>query len=265
MDEHPRLGPGRGRLADKVAIITGADAGIGRACARLFAREGAHVVAVDVNPASALRIDQLIEADGGRCVFVAGDASEKAGCEAMVATALEAFGRVDILVNNAGTGTKGRLHEISDDDWHAVLRTNLDSVYHGVRGVLPYFLEQGSGAIVNTASTFGILAWEAYPAYCASKAAIINLTRQLALDYGPGIRVNCVCPGATASPRILGRIAAAPDPDAYRDRLIASNRALRRLAEPEEIAYAMLFLASDEASFVTGEALVVDGGQTIDA
>jgi 3-oxoacyl-[acyl-carrier protein] reductase len=263
--EHPRLGPGRGRLADKVAIVTGADAGIGRACARLFAREGARVVAVDVNAASALRIDQLIEADGGQCAFVAADVSEKAGCEAMVATAIEAFGGVDILVNNAGIGSKGKLHEIADADWDAVIRTNLDSVYHGVRAVLPHFLERGSGNIVNTASSFGILATDAYPAYCASKAAVVNLTRQLAIDYGPGIRVNCVCPGATATPRLLARIEAAADPAAALARLEGLNRSLRRLAAPEEIAYAMLFLASDESSFVTGHALVVDGGQLIDA
>jgi 3-oxoacyl-[acyl-carrier protein] reductase len=259
------MGPGRGRLEGKAAIVTGADAGIGRACARLFAREGARVVCVDIHGSGALRVDQLIEADGGQAVFVVADVGEAAGCQAMVAAAMEAFGRVDILVNNAGIGSKGKIHELTDEDWQSVIRTNLDSVYHGVRAVLPQFLAQGGGNIVNTASTFGILAIDAYPAYCASKAAVVNLTRQLALDYGPEIRVNCVCPGATASPRILARIAAAPDPDAAMTRMSNLNRSLRRLAEPEEIAYAMLFLASDESSFVTGHALVVDGGQLSDA
>ena len=270
-DEHPRMGPGRGRLAGAVAIVTGADAGIGRAAARLFAREGARVACVDIRGAEAARdpatprVDRLIGGDGGQAIYVAADASTAAGCRAMVGAALEAFGRVDVLVNNAGIGSKGKLHEITDEDWHAVLTTNLDSVYHGVRAVLPHFLGRGSGTIVNNASSFGILATDAYPAYCASKAAVVNLTRQLAIDYGPGIRVNCVCPGATSTPRLLARIAASPDAAATRARLEALNRSLRRLAEPEEIAYAMLFLACDESSFVTGHALVVDGGQLIDA
>ena len=252
-------------LAGKVAVVTGADAGIGRATARLFAREGARVACVDIRESGNPRIDLLIAGEGGEAVFVEADVSTSAGCSAMIARALEAFGGVDILVNNAGIGSKGKLHEISDADWDAVIRTNLDSVYHGVRAVLPQFLEQGRGNVVNTASSFGILATDAYPGYCASKAAVVNLTRQLAIDYGPAIRVNCVCPGATATPRLLARIAAAPDPAAARARLEGLNRSLRRLAAPEEIAYAMLFLASDESSFVTGHALVVDGGQLIDA
>jgi NAD(P)-dependent dehydrogenase (short-subunit alcohol dehydrogenase family) len=147
---------------------------------------------------------------------------------------------------------------------------NLNSIYYGARAVLPHFLAKGRGNIVNTASTFGILASEENPAYCATKAAVINLTRQMALDYGTqGIRVNCVCPGATDTPRFRGMPPRAMfesglPPDQVK-RLSTLNRALNRLARPEEIAYGVLFLASDEASFVTGSALVVDGGQTIDA
>jgi 3-oxoacyl-[acyl-carrier protein] reductase len=183
----------------------------------------------------------------------------------MIETTLAHYGRVDVLVNNAGDGVPGRLHEISEADWQYVIDINLNSIFYGLRAVLPFFLDRGTGNIISTASTFGLLGTHRYAAYCASKAAIVNLTRQLALDYGPGIRVNCVCPGATASPRLLARIRTADDPEAQFQRVSARNAAMGRLAQPEEIAYAMLFLASDESSFVTGHALVVDGGQSIDA
>jgi NAD(P)-dependent dehydrogenase (short-subunit alcohol dehydrogenase family) len=277
LGEHPRMGPGRGRLAGKVAIVSGADQGIGRATARLFAREGAAVVCADLRPAElarpadAPRVDGLVARDGaagqgsGRAIYVEADAGVADGWRAVLETAQAEFGRVDILVNNAGFGIRAKLHELSEDAWHAVLRTNLDSVFHGVRAVLPLFERQGGGVIVNNASSFGLLATDAYAAYCASKAAVINLTRQLAIDYGPSIRVNCVCPGATVTPRLEERIAASADPAATRVRMDNLARSLRRMAAPEEIAYAILFLASDEASFVTGHALAVDGGQTIDA
>ncbi len=276
-DEHPQMGPGRGRLTGKVVIVTGADSGIGRATARLFAREGAAVVCADIRPAElarpgdAPRIDELIARDGaagqgsGRAVYVEADAGVAAEWSRVIDVTEGEFGRADILVNNAGFGIRARLHELTEDDWHAVLRTNLDSVFHGVRAVLPMFDRQGGGVIVNNASSFGLLATDAYPAYCASKAAVVNLTRQLAIDYGPAIRVNCVCPGATVTPRLEERIAASADPAATRARMDNLARSLRRMAAPEEIAYAILFLASDEASFVTGHALAVDGGQTIDA
>lgn len=264
-DEHPMMGKGRGRLEGKVAIVTGADSGIGRATARLFAREGAKVVCVDIRESGLLRIDKLIREDGGEGIFVQADVTRRADCDRMVAAALETYGDLDILFNNAGDGVRGKLHEQRDEDWEYVLNLNLNSVYHGSRAALPHFLKRGRGNIINTASTFGLLATDRYPGYCATKGAIVLLTRQMAIDYGPGIRVNCVCPGATASPRMLRRIAQAKDPEAQRARLAALNRAMQRLAYPEEIAYGVLFLASDESSFVTGHALVIDGGQTIDA
>jgi 3-oxoacyl-[acyl-carrier protein] reductase len=270
-DEHDRLRPGLGRLKGKVAIVTGANSGIGRATSRLFAREGAKVVCCDIQETIAPRIDQLIkEKENGEAVFATIDVTRQEDCDRMVNTALDTFGRVDILYNNAGAGIRKKVHEHTDEEWNFVLNTNLNAMFRGSRAVLPHFIKQGSGSIVTTASTFGLLASPEYPGYCATKAAIINLTREMALDYGPmGIRINCVCPGAIETPRFRGF---PPRPtlgegmtEEQRKTMGGSNRALLRMGRPEEIAYGVLFLVSDEASFVTGHALVVDGGQTIDA
>ncbi|MBI4489316.1 MAG: SDR family oxidoreductase [Deltaproteobacteria bacterium] len=269
VDEHPGLGKGLGRLQGKVAIITGANSAIGRATARLFAREGAKVVGCDIQETSTPRIDRLIEQEGGQAVFLQVDVTLQADCDRMISAALERFGDLDILFNNAGGGVRKKIHEFTDEEWNFVMDLNLNAIFRGVRAAIPHFLKKGCGNIVNTASTFGLLASEQYPAYCATKAAVVNLTRQMALDYGPsGIRVNCVCPGAIETPRFRGyppRPTLDQATKEQRARMTASNRALLRMGRPEEIAYGVLFLASDEASFVTGHALVIDGGQTIDA
>jgi 3-oxoacyl-[acyl-carrier protein] reductase len=270
-DEHAMLRPGLARLKGKVAIITGANSGIGRATARLFGREGAKVVCCDIQETIAPRIDQLIkDKEGGAAVFAKVDVTKQEDLDHMVQTALDSFGDVDILYNNAGAGIRKKLHEHTDEEWNFVLDTNLNAMFRGARAVLPHFIKKKSGNIVTTASTFGLLASPEYPGYCATKAAIINLTREMALDYGPlGIRINCVCPGAIETPRFRGF---PPRPtlgegmtEAQRKTMGASNKALLRMGRPEEIAYGVLFLVSEEASFVTGHALVVDGGQTIDA
>jgi NAD(P)-dependent dehydrogenase (short-subunit alcohol dehydrogenase family) len=164
-------------------------------------------------------------------------------------------------------GIRKRLHELSDEEWDFVDAVNLKGMFNGVRAALPYFMERGSGNIISTASSFGIVASEQYPGYCATKAAIVNLTRQIALDYGPAVRANCICPGPTITPRWRGF---PPQPrypaglsEEDRAQMGQSVKALHRPALPEEIAYAALFLASRESSFVTGHALVVDGGQTL--
>ena len=269
-DEHPMLRPGLGRLKGKVAIITGANSGIGRATARLFGREGAKVVCCDIQETISPRIDQLIQQEGGQAVFAIIDVTKQADCDRMVATAIEKFGDVDILYNNAGAGIRKKLHEHTDEEWNFVLNTNLNAMFRGARAVLPHFIKKGSGNIVTTASTFGLLASAEYPSYCATKAAIVNLTREMALDYGPlGIRVNCVCPGAIETPRFRGfpprRTIDENTSEEQRTRLASSNKALLRMGRPEEIAYGVFFLVSDEASLVTGHALVIDGGQTLDA
>jgi len=269
-DEHPMMRPGLGRLKGKVAIITGANSGIGRATSRLFAREGAKVVCCDIQETISPRIDQLIRSEGGQAVFATIDVTKQEDCDRMVKTAIDNYGDVDILYNNAGAGVRKKLHEHTDEEWNFVLNTNLNAMFRGARAVLPHFIKKGSGNIVTTASTFGLLASAEYPGYCATKAAIVNLTREMALDYGPlGIRVNCVCPGAVETPRFRGF---PPRPtlgegmtDEQRRTMGNTNKALLRMGRPEEIAYGVLFLVSDEASFVTGHALVIDGGQTIDA
>jgi len=268
INEHPRMVKGLGRLKGKVAIVTGANSGIGRATARLFAREGARVVCCDIQESINPRVDKLIEQDGGEAVFAHVDVTLQADCDRMVATALERFGALDILFNNAGGGVRKLIHEFTDEEWNFVVNLNLNGLFRGVRAAIPHFLKKGSGNIVNTASTFGLLASERYPAYCATKAAIVNLTREMALDYGAsGIRVNCVCPGSIETARFRG-YPPKPTPgftEEQRARMASSNKALLRMGQPEEIAYAVLFLASDESSFVTGHALVADGGQTLDA
>ncbi len=262
--EHPGIGPGLGRLRGKVAVVTGADSGIGRATARLFAREGAKVVCVDIAERGQPRIDSLIEAEGGQALFLRGDASQRATCADMAAAAIEQFGSLDILFLNAGSGVRQKIHEMSDEAWNHVVNLNLYGMYHGVRAALSHFMARGRGNIIATASSLGILASPRYPAYSATKAAIINLTRQLAVDYGPEIRVNCVCPGPIDTNRVR-EFPPRPRPMTEAQKIESGSRVsgLKRLGLAEEVAYCVLFLASDESSYVTGHALVVDGGQTV--
>ena len=264
-DEHPWMKPGLGRLEGQVALVTAAESGIGRATARLFAREGAKVVCVDRAETGEPRVDELIVRDGGEAVFLRGDVSQKSVCEEMVALALERYGDLHVAFLNAGTGVRESIHETSEEAWNHVIDTNLQSVFHGVRAALGHFLKVGRGNIVATASSLGVAAPLNYPAYAATKAGIIHLTKQMALDYGPDIRVNCVCPGPIMTnrvrefpPRARGAVT-----DAQRAQQAKAVKALHRMGRPEEVAYAVLFLASDESSFITGHALVIDGGQTI--
>jgi 3-oxoacyl-[acyl-carrier protein] reductase len=254
--EHARMGPGLGRLSGQVAVVTGAESGIGRATARLFAREGAKVVCADVAERGDPRTDRLIESDGGEAHFLLGDVSQKAVCEEMVSTAIDRFGGLYVAFFNAGTGVRKKLHEMSDEEWDHVINLNLYGVYHGVQAVLPHFMEQGHGNIVITASSFGLRASPRYPSYSATKAALVNLTRQLAVDYGPEIRINCVCPGLIKTELTQKNpVIAAREPE------LIQGIALHRTGGPRDVAELVAFLATVEPCFVTGQDITIDGFQ----
>jgi NAD(P)-dependent dehydrogenase (short-subunit alcohol dehydrogenase family) len=251
------------RLDGKVAVITGAATGIGRATAVLFAKEGARVVFGDVNEVEADETLRLIGLAGGDGLFVHCDIRQGDDVRRLVDTAVTAHGQLNIMMNNVGVNFYGKVHETTEEDWQACLNLNLGGVYRGMREAIPRLLTAGGGAIVNTASNQGLVAFNGFAPYAAAKGAIIQLTRQAALDYAPdNIRVNCICPGAVRTPMNPELLDPSLDGGARLARS-ASRIPMLRIGEPEEIAQAALYLASDESSWVTGHALVIDGGVTI--
>jgi NAD(P)-dependent dehydrogenase (short-subunit alcohol dehydrogenase family) len=248
------------RLKGKIALVTGAASGIGRATALLLAREGAAVAVADLDGAGAQAVSRQIEAEGGRAIAVRCDVSQADDCQRAVQVTVDAFGGLDILFNNAGIIRRTTVLDISEDEWDRVMAVNVKSVYLMSKYAIPYMAGRGAGAIVNTGSGWGLVGGRNAASYCASKAAVVNLTRAMALDHGhQNIRVNCICPGDTDTGMLRNEAQqlGAPD-DAFLAK--AADRPLGRIGTPEEIARAMLYLASDAASFVTGTTLVVDGG-----
>jgi NAD(P)-dependent dehydrogenase (short-subunit alcohol dehydrogenase family) len=244
------------RMRDKVALVTGAGSGIGRATAVRFAAEGASVVCVDLGGAAAQETAQAIEKAGGQAIALTADVTDERACARMVGDALGRFRRLTTLVNSAGVRPEGRDPTPPPAEWQRVLNVNLTGTYLASRACLPALSATG-GAITNLASIFGLVGGSLSPAYAASKGGVANLTRQMALQCAPAVRVNCVCPGVIETPMTAPLMT---DPT-WRDVLLAKHP-LKRFGRAEEVAAAILYLSSDDAAFVTGVALPVDGGYT---
>jgi NAD(P)-dependent dehydrogenase (short-subunit alcohol dehydrogenase family) len=248
------------KLDGKVALITGGNSGIGRATAALFAKEGAAVVLTGRNQERGEQVARAINEAGGRSMFVCSDVRVAADCRQAVEQTLERFGRIDVLFNNAGVFHPKRVPECTEEEWDETIDSSLKGAFLMSKYALPSMIERGSGSIIHNSSGWGILGGDKAAAYCAAKGGLVVMAKAMAIDHGPdGIRVNCVCPGDTETPMLTD------DADKrgmeWEDYAASgSDRPLGRMGTAEEIARAVLFLASDDSSFVTGEALVVDGG-----
>jgi len=260
------------RLKGKVAVITGAGTGMGRACMQIFAREGAVVVGSGRRAEPLAETRRLVEAEGGTAEIVQADVSDEEQAHALVARAAETFGRVDVVVNNAGMGgaayrflREGGMDPIADtptEHWHELQRNNLDSVFYMCTASVAAMRRGGGGSIVNVASGAAVRGMATAHAYAVMKAGVANMTRQMAVAYGrEGIRTNCIAPGTTDTPMMEGSpVMSMLGPD-NPDRFAISP--LGRAGTPEEMAYGCLFLASDEASYVNGVVLPIDGGSLV--
>jgi NAD(P)-dependent dehydrogenase (short-subunit alcohol dehydrogenase family) len=247
----------------RVAVITGAAMGIGRACAEAFARGGASVVIADVNEEIGRQTTAAITAAGGKAIFVAADVALMADMEAMAKAALTAFGSIDILVNNAARAIGGRVDETDEVTWNAVMDVNLSGVWRGMRVCVPEMIRRKRGVVINISSVQSLVGFTGWAAYAAAKGGINALTQQSAVDLAPfGIRVNAVAPGTIMTPLNQKIFETIDDPQKLID---TWNKAhpLGRFGEAHEVADAVTFLASDRASFITGEILRVDGGLVI--
>jgi NAD(P)-dependent dehydrogenase (short-subunit alcohol dehydrogenase family) len=250
-----------GRLDGKVAVITGAASGIGRATAIRFAGEGAAVVIADLNDEGGEAAVRDCKENAGRAVFQKTDVSAEAEIKALIARAIKEFGRLDIMFNNAGLGgAVGPIDETTVENWDKSLAILLRSVFLGMKFAIPEMRKAGGGSIISTASVAGLRGGAGPHAYSAAKAAVINLTRSVALEVGKDrIRVNCICPGGINTPLINTRL---PGGEAVAEQFLALIQPIPRAGHPQDIAAMALFLASDDSEWVTGTAMVVDGGLT---
>lgn len=250
-----------GKLDGKIALITGGASGIGQASARLFAQEGAKVTVVDRDAAGAKATADEITGAGGKAIALEADVSKSPDVQRMISATIESFGWLDILYNNAGIMSPGLLHLVSEEDWDRTIGINLKSVFLGCKFALPELMKHG-GVILCTASVAGLEGRTAHAGYCASKAGVINMIKNVAMDYAKyNIRANCICPGGVAT-NISKEALRDMSPAAVErlSRWTAESVPMARVAEAAEIARAALFLCSDDSSYVTGAAMVVDGG-----
>lgn len=247
------------RLDGKVALITGSARGIGKGCAKLFAREGARVVVVDIDEDVGKQTVAEIRADGGEATFFGADVEKEADIQNMIAAAVQRYGKLNVLMNNAYWNRGGSVVELERENWDKSVNVMVRAIYLGSKYAIPRLVEAGGGSIINTASVHGFLAAARSAAYEASKAAVINLSRQIAVDFGPqGIRCNAICPGWIITERGEEQLKARPE----RYTIGSQVYPVRRGGRPIDIAYGALYLASDESTFVTGTTLVIDGGLT---
>jgi NAD(P)-dependent dehydrogenase (short-subunit alcohol dehydrogenase family) len=248
------------RHSGRVAIVTGAAGGIGSAIARRLAAEGAHVIVTDRELPGCEAVVEAIRAEGGQAEALAADIGRKDGCVSLVERVLARHGRVHLLVNNAGINRRGALLALSDEDWSLSFAVNLDAMFHLCRAVLPSMIEAGGGAIVNTASQWGLYPAPGHIAYNVTKAAVASFTQNLARDYAPQrVRVNAVCPGEIYTPMVEAGLQRSGRSKADLDRLVPFGR----VGQPEEVAALVAFLASDEAAYICGSLVEITGAQAV--